>query len=110
MVAAYLRGEAFLTDLIGEDFLETVVAAFLTEALGEGFFSGETLFMTTSLTVDFFADFFGDMLTDFFTDLLPVSTATASRAVGIEKPRPSLAGEAGLSSGLFKKALKIILS
>ena len=95
-VADYFTGEAFLTDFIGEDFLETVVAAFLTEALGEGFFSGETLFMTTSLAVDFFADFVGDMLTDFFADFFPVSTAAASRENGIEKPRPSLTGELGL--------------
>lgn len=96
VVADYLSGETLLTDFIGEDFLETVVAAFLTEALGEGFFSGETLFMTTSLAVDFFADFVGDILTDFFTDLFPVSTATASREIGIAKPRPSLTGELGL--------------
>ena len=93
-VVDYLRGEAFLTDFIGEDFLETVVAAFLTEALGEGFFSGETLFITTSLAVDFFADFAG--LTDLFTDIFPVSTTTASKEIGIAKPRPSLTGELGL--------------
>ena len=93
-VADYFTGEAFLTDFIGEDFLETVVAAFLTEALGEGFFSGETLFITTSLAVDFFADFAG--LTDLFTDIFPVSTATTSREIGIAKPRPSLIGELGL--------------
>ena len=52
--------------------------------------------MTTSLAVDFFADFVGDILTDFFTDLFPVSTATASREIGIAKPRPSLTGELGL--------------
>ena len=94
VVADYLSGEALLTDFIGEDFLETVVAAFLTEALGEGFFSGETLFITTSLAVDFFADFAG--LTDLFTDIFPVSTATTSREIGIAKPRPSLIGELGL--------------
>ena len=94
-----MTGEALLADFIGEDFLETVVAAFLTEALGEGFelaFTGETLFITISLLADFFGDLVRDLLTDFFTDLVSFSTAATSIEMGMAKPRPSLTGELGI--------------
>lgn len=108
----YLTGEAE-TDFMGEDFLETEVAAFLTVFEFDGWFlTGETLFITTSLVA---AEAFMGDCDLFFTaveDLFSLSAALlpASIARGMAKPSPSLAGELVLLKSGLIKALKIALS
>ena len=100
---------AFLTDLdletrsvlIGDD-LRTEVG-FLA-----GDFDGDTLFITTSFRL-----FAGDIETDLVTDLtfetdlgLILGSVESTKAEGMPKPNPSLAGEAGLGSAFAISALK----
>jgi hypothetical protein len=77
--ACLALGDGFLADFVGEDFLETDVAAFLMEALamdalvGEEFLTGDTLFMMASFLP---ADLVGDFETDFMvTDFLAILTS-----------------------------------
>ena len=121
-----------------EDFLETVVAAFLRAALAFEseafeFLTGETLLLliTTSaaalaedLTGDLDRDLPEAAAADCFLllfrlaaedDLTSLSAAalleeSPPRPSGMAKPSPSLAGELGLYSVCLMKALKIALS
>lgn len=102
--ACLALGDGFLADFVGDDFLETDVAAFLMEVLatdalvGEMALIGDTLFMMASF---FLADLVGDFETDFIvTDFLAILTSLSAETIpsnimGIAKPRPDLTGEVG---------------